>query len=148
MTKLILILLVGLLCEALGVVLLSKGLKQIGGLESVSLADILRVLKAGATNPNLVIGVALETVFFGILLVLLSRADVSFVWPLTALGFALTTLSAKCFLHEEVSWVRWSGVLLIVAGASLITWSEKSKQTKDSNGIHESVDAKQEIVPR
>jgi drug/metabolite transporter (DMT)-like permease len=85
------------------------------------------VVKAGASNPYLLTGIALEALFFGILLVLLSRTDVSFVWPLTALGFVLTTLSAKYFLHEDVSGVRWAGVLLIVVGAGLITWSEKSK---------------------
>jgi len=55
---------------------------------------------------------------------------VSFVWPLTALGFVLTTIAAKCWLHEEVSLLRWGGVLLIVLGAGLITYSEKVLEAK------------------
>ena len=56
-----------------------------------------------------------------------SRGDVSFVWPLTSLGFVLTTLAAKLVLHEEVSLLRWFGVCLIVLGAGVITYTEKQK---------------------
>jgi drug/metabolite transporter (DMT)-like permease len=127
LTKLLIILLAGLLFEAAGVVFLSKGLKQIGEVKTVSAVEIIRVVKSGATNANILLGVFLEAVFFGTLLYLMSQADLSFIWPLTALGFILTTLAAKFLLHEEVSAVRWSGVILIMAGAALITWSDKVK---------------------
>jgi drug/metabolite transporter (DMT)-like permease len=123
--KLVLILLAGLLCEATGVVFLSKGLKQIGEATAMNLPEIARLIGRGATNGNVLFGVALEAAFFGTLLYLMSRGDVSFVWPLTALGFVLTTLAAKFILHEQVSPLRWAGVLLIVFGAGLITYSEK-----------------------
>ena len=127
LTKLLIILLAGLLFEATGVVFLSKGLKQIGEVKTRTAVEILRVVQSGATNANILLGVFLEAVFFGTLLYLMSQADLSFVWPLTALGFVLTTLAAKFLLHEEVSSVRWGGVILIMAGAALITWSEKVK---------------------
>jgi drug/metabolite transporter (DMT)-like permease len=125
MSKLVFILFAGLICEAVGVVFLSRGLKQIGEAAAISVPEITRLIGRGATNPNILIGVALEAAFFGTLLYLMSRGDVSFVWPLTSLGFVLTTLAAKFILHEEVSALRWGGVLLIVLGAGLITYSEK-----------------------
>ena len=128
MTKILALLLAGLVCEAIGVVFLSKGLKQIGDVKQVNAAEIWRVLKAGAANGNILLGVALEAAFFVVLLVLLSRSDVSFVWPLTAIGFVLTTVSAKFLLHESIPPLRWLGVLLIVLGAALITWTEKAKE--------------------
>jgi len=118
-----------LVLEAIGVVYLSKGLKQVGGVERFSAGEILRVVKAGAANGNVLLGVALETAFFICLLILLSRRDVSFVWPLTALGFVLTTLAAKYVLHEQIPAVRWLGVVLIMIGAACITWSERQKKT-------------------
>ena len=127
LTKLLIILLAGLLFEAAGVVFLSKGLKELGNVKPRNAAQILRVVKSGATNANILLGVFLEAVFFGTLIYLMSQADLSFIWPLTALGFVLTTLAAKFLLHEEVSAVRWSGVVLIVAGSALITWSEREK---------------------
>lgn len=125
MLKLVYILLAGLICEAIGVVLLSKGLKQIGEVSAITFSEVTRLIARGAANGNILGGVALEAAFFGTLLYLMSRGDVSFVWPLTSLGFVLTTLAAKFILHENVTALRWSGVLLIVLGAGLITYSEK-----------------------
>jgi drug/metabolite transporter (DMT)-like permease len=127
MTRLLCVLFVGLVLEAIGVVWLSRGLKEIGELERVSPGEILRLVRSGATNGHLVLGIAFEAGFFGCLLFLMSRGDVSFVWPLTALGFVLTTLAAKFVLHERVGPLRWLGVCLIVLGAGVITYTEKTK---------------------
>ena len=129
MTKLILVLLVGLVMEAIGVVFLSRGLKEIGEMQTVSAGEIFRLVGQGATNRHILVGVALEAAFFGCLLFLMSHGDVSFVWPLTSLGFVLTTLAARYWLAEKVVPLRWFGVLLIVIGAGIITYTEKSKKT-------------------
>ena len=134
MTKILVILIAGLVCEAIGVVFLSKGLKQIGEVKQINATEIWRVVKAGVANPNLLLGVALEAAFFVALLVLLSRSDVSFIWPLTAMGFVLTTLTAKLLLHEEIPPMRWLGVLLIMLGAGLITFTEKARERKQPGG--------------
>lgn len=127
MSKLLVILMFGLVCEAVGVVLLSKGLRQVGEVKEVNVREVLAVVKRGLTNVHILLGVFFEAVFFACLLVLMSKSEVSFLWPLTAMSFVMTTLAAKWFLHEEVSLLRWSGVLLIMCGAGLITWSEKVK---------------------
>jgi drug/metabolite transporter (DMT)-like permease len=130
MPKLVIILVIGLIFEAVGVVFLSKGLKQIGEASQITVAEVTRLIGRGITNPNILLGVAFEAAFFGTLLYLMSRGDVSFVWPLTSLGFVLTTIAAKFILHEHVSGLRWGGVFLIVAGAALITYSEKLQPKK------------------
>ena len=127
MAKLILILLIALVFEAVGVVFLSQGLKQIGAPQKISLPEITRLISRGLGNRHILLGVLLETIFFAALLVLLANWDVSLVWPLTALGFVLTTLAARFIRHEEVSAVRWSGVILIMTGAALVAWSERMK---------------------
>jgi uncharacterized membrane protein len=127
-TKVLTVLMIALVLEAVGVVFLSRGLKQIGEVEKVTAAEVVRVLRRGAVNPSILLGVALETVFFGALLYLLSQRDVSLIWPLTALGFVLTALAAKFILHEEIHWTRWIGVVLIVIGAALVSYSERMKR--------------------
>ena len=127
MPKFVTLLLIGLLLEAVGVVFLSRGLKEIGELRETTVSEVARLVKAGVTHPKILLGVALEAAFFGILLFLLARADVSLVWPLTSLGFVITALAAKFFLHEHVSGLRWAGVALIVLGAALVSWSERAK---------------------
>jgi drug/metabolite transporter (DMT)-like permease len=130
MARILLILCVALLFEAVGVVYLSRGLKQIGEVKEVTVATVVTLIKRGATNPSILLGVFLEAIFFGALLYLLSKRDVSFIWPLTALGFFVTALAAKFINEEEVSGLRWAGISLIVVGAALITWSEKVKEIK------------------
>src|SRR5436309_7497079 len=111
MGKVLLILLIGLLFEATGVVLLKKGITQVGDFQRVNTAEIVRVVKSGARNSNILLGVFFEALFFACLLALLSRSDVSFVWPLTALSFVMTTFAALIFLNEQVSSLRWAGVI-------------------------------------
>ena len=128
MTKLLLILFIGLLFEATGVVLLKKGITQIGEIKRISVSEILRVVKAGAANLAILLGVFFEALFFLCLLVLMSRSDISFLWPLTALSFVITTLAALFFLDEKVSAARWAGVVFIMIGAALISYSQHSKE--------------------
>lgn len=132
MTKILLILLIGLVFEAIGVVMLNHGLKQLDPVERIDVPTIVRVVKQGATNLSLLGGVFFEALFFGALLILMSRSDVSFIWPLTSLGFVLTTIAARFYLKEEVSLWRWCGVSLIMLGAGIITWTEQQKNASAS----------------
>src|SRR6266446_5072055 len=127
MAKLLLILLIGLIFEAAGVVLLKKGITQIGDVGKITPAEVVRIIKAGVTNPTVLLGVFFEALFFACLLILMSKSDITFLWPLTALSFVMTTFAALIFLGEKVSPVRWAGVVFIVIGAALISYSEHSK---------------------
>lgn len=127
MTKILFILILALCVEAVGVVFLSKGLKQIGEVRRISAPEIGRLIQRGVSNPSILVGVALEAAFFGALLYLLSQRDVSLIWPLTSLGFVITAISAKFILKEEITALRWAGVALIVVGAALVSLGEKSK---------------------
>jgi len=128
MVKLLLILFVGLLCEAAGVVLLKKGIMQIGEVNAYTAAEVFRVVKAGCTSPQLWLGILFEAIFFAGLLVLMAESDISFLWPLTGLSFVFATISAKIFLQEHISPSRWVGVMLIVVGAGFISYSEHTRE--------------------
>jgi drug/metabolite transporter (DMT)-like permease len=127
MARLTFILIVALVVEAVGVVWISQGLREIGEMRESSFREAGRLLGRGLTNRWFVLGVFCELIFFALLLVLLRSRDVSLVWPLTSLGFVLTALAARFLRHEEVSPLRWAGVALIVLGAALVGWSEVRK---------------------
>ena len=127
MVKLTLILLIGLVLEAVGVVFLSQGLHEIGEIRAFSFGEISRVIARGFLNRNLLLGVFFEACFFGVLLYLLARKDVSLIWPLTSLGFVITALAARWVRHEQISALRWTGVVIIVIGAGLVAWSEQTR---------------------
>ena len=128
MAKILLILLVGLVFESTGVVLLKKGIAEVGEIRQFRPAEILRIVKLAMRQPNVWLGVFFEALFFLSLLILMSKADISFLWPLTGLSFVMATFAALIFLGETVSPLRWAGVVLIMLGAALISYSEQAKQ--------------------
>ncbi|HVV01802.1 MAG TPA: EamA family transporter [Verrucomicrobiae bacterium] len=125
MAKLLIILLIGLTFESAGVVLLKKGMTGIGEVRAVTVREIARVVKIGVKEPKIWLGVFFEALFFASLIILMSQSDISFLWPLTGLSFVFATIAAVIFLGEHVSTLRWMGVILIVIGAALISYSEK-----------------------
>jgi drug/metabolite transporter (DMT)-like permease len=131
MMKVLIILLFGLVLEAMGVVLVSQGLHEIGELRRISVGGLGRLFVRGVTNTYMLLGVLCLVLFFGCLLYLLSQEDVSLIWPLTSLGFVLTVLAARFIRHEEVTALRWGGVALIVVGATLVAWSEQKKKAEE-----------------
>jgi uncharacterized membrane protein len=130
MVKLLAILLIGLAFESAGVVLLKKGMNNFGEVHKISIAEVKRIVAAAVTSPQILLGVLFEALFFGSLLILMSKSDISFLWPMTGLSFVFATFAAILFLGEHVSSVRWAGVIFIMIGAGLISYSEKQNKTQ------------------
>ncbi len=134
MTKILIILVIAFTFEAFGVISLKKGLNEIvaqytARKDSLPVwKNVVRLVGNWFTNKSVLFGLLLETIFFILLQYLIGQRDVSFVWPLTAISFILTTLAAQFLLHERVDVVRWSGVALIVIGAAFISYSEHTKE--------------------
>lgn len=58
--------------------------------------------------------------YFVAYLMMLSRADYSYVSPATAAGYAVVAVLGYTFLGETVTPVRWVGITLICAGVTLV----------------------------
>jgi drug/metabolite transporter (DMT)-like permease len=105
------------LFAAIGDTFLARGMKQVGNISLHSLPDlILTVL-----NPWVALGVFFLIGFFAAYMIALSWADLTYVLPATSLGYVLLALSAKFFLHEQVTPTRWLGIALISAGVGFVT---------------------------
>ena len=70
-------------------------------------------------EPAVAVGVVMLILALLVRMALLSLADLSFVLPVTAVGYILAALLGKLVLHEVVTTQRWIGVLMIFAGAAL-----------------------------
>ncbi len=77
-------------------------------------------LLAALLNPWVLTGVALLIFWTVTRMALLSWADLSFVLPVTSLGYVLNALIGRFLLHESVSPERWLGTAMIVAGSVLV----------------------------
>ena len=66
----------------------------------------------------------------------MSKSDISFLWPLTALSFVFATFAAIWFLNEQVSVIRWAGVIFIMIGADpCTTWLHDIGVDLDAKGF-------------
>ena len=101
-----------ILSNVLGNLLLSIGLKaQAAG------GHYIKAL----LSPMVILGVALLIVWMLSRMTLMSWADLSYVLPITSIGYVLSALAGKVFLAEQISMARWAGTLLIVAGVILVS---------------------------
>jgi drug/metabolite transporter (DMT)-like permease len=71
-------------------------------------------------NPKVAIGIGLLIAFFACYLSSLSFADLTYVLPATSVGYIGMALLARFFLHEQISPMRWAGILLIALGVGFI----------------------------
>ncbi len=71
-------------------------------------------------RPWVALGVTLLVVWLLSRMTLLSWADLSYVLPVTSIGYVLVALAGRWFLDERITRLRWAGILLIVAGVALV----------------------------
>ena len=103
-----------------GEIAVTRAMKQIGEVRQFHPRAVLGVLGRALGIGWMWLGLGLLALAFFSLLTLLSWENVSFVVPLTALSYVVGALMAKVFLGEEVDWLRWVGVLLVVVGVFLV----------------------------
>jgi len=71
-------------------------------------------------QPWVALGVVLLIVWQLSRMALLSWADLSYVVPVTAVGYVVVALLGRIFLDERITMARWVGIVLIVAGVALV----------------------------
>jgi drug/metabolite transporter (DMT)-like permease len=71
-------------------------------------------------NPGIAVGIVMLIVALLVRLALLSVADLSFILPMTAIGYVLAAILGRFFLQEVVTPQRWLAVALIFGGAALV----------------------------
>jgi len=103
-------------CNVGGNLLLSVGMHDVGATVSASPVPYLRAL----LNPWVITGIVLLGGWLFANLSLLSWADLSYVLPVTAVGYVLSALLGALVLKEQVTVVRWTGVAMITGGAIIV----------------------------
>jgi drug/metabolite transporter (DMT)-like permease len=96
--------------------MLSHGMKQTGTISIHHLGSVVLAL----LNPWVAVGILLLLAFFASYMNALSWADLTYVLPATSLGYVLLALVAKFGLHEQISWLRWLGIVLISGGVGFV----------------------------
>ncbi|HWR53603.1 MAG TPA: hypothetical protein VN428_21015 [Bryobacteraceae bacterium] len=111
------------LSNVFGNFLMSRGMKGAG---TPSGLDFIGVL----FNPLVASGVLLLILWMVSRMLFLRWADLTYILPVTSVGYVLNAILGRAFLGETITAWRWAGTLLIVMGAALVGFSE-AKSTKE-----------------
>src|SRR5260370_30867286 len=117
--KTLVMILAMVVCANAGDVMLKRGVTQIGAVQ-VCASGLQHAFISTITNGTIWLGIVFLIGFMASYMTVLSWADYSYVMPAGAFGYALLTLLAVVFLHENVSPRRWVGVVLICVGVLLL----------------------------
>ena len=102
--------------NVLGNVSLSWGMKHQNAELGLSPWIYIRLI----FSPWVLLGTMLLILWLLSRMALLGWADLSYVLPVTAMGYVLTALVGRYFLGEAISYQGWAGTALIVAGITLV----------------------------
>lgn len=106
-----------------GDILLSKGMKRVGPVPSLSPGNLPQIAKAFTTvfsSPTIWLGISSLLAFFIAYTLVLSWADYSYVQPASAIAYGLVALLGYLVLGEVVTPIRWIGVVIICLGVLIV----------------------------
>jgi len=113
--KTVLLILFNVVLLTSGQILWKMGLERAGG---ISVENMTRVI----FSPLILAGLALYVVATVVWFVVLSRADLSFAYPLQSTAYVLGVIAAWLIFKEIVPPTRWLGVAVIIAGVALVSY--------------------------
>lgn len=115
----------------LGDTLLSAGMEKVG---PVSLHHLSALIYAIQT-PQILLGIVLLIAFFASYLASLSWADLTYVLPATSIGNVIVALLARFWRHEQISPLRWLGILLITAAVGFVAQGPSYTEVEEKKPV-------------
>lgn len=110
------VLLLFIALKAVGNLFMAWGMKHFPQSMSTNPIPYLRAM----LDPFVALGVIALILALLVRMALLSLADLSYVLPVTAIGYIIAAFLGRTFLHETVSAQRWLGTILIFIGAMMV----------------------------
>ena len=103
-----------------GQVILKVGMGQVkGGLPEG--AGAVAMLTRAFTNPIVVVGLFAYVMSAALWLLVLSKADLSQVYPFAGLTVATVAIASAFILKEPMTPVRWIGTAIVVIGVTIVS---------------------------
>ena len=117
-----LLIFLGVFLNAAAQLLLKAGMGQIGHFE-FSLANIIPIGFKVAFCPPIVMGIFFYVFSVLVWLLVLSRVQVSYAYPMLSIGYVINALAAFFLLGEDLSLLRMTGIFIIMTGVYLVARS-------------------------
>ena len=107
-----------ILLAASGHMMIKHGLREVSA--GVALSSLAARLAAYFTQPAVVAGLVIYGLGTALWIFAVSKRDISYVFPITALNYVLVTLGGKWLFAEVIPARRWLGIAVVVIGVALM----------------------------
>jgi len=115
----LIIALISIFLGATGQFLFRVGMLQYG---KVSVTNIWGQMWSVLTTPAILAGFLCFGVSSILWLVIISQWELSYAYPLVALGYVLVIIYGNLFLNEQLNLAKISAMILILAGITILGW--------------------------
>lgn len=115
--------LVSVLLVNLGNLIVKYGLQQTGFSSSALISSYIGFF----TNPFILLGMASTSISSIFWLAALSKADLSYAYPMISIGYIITAVASWMFFEENLTLIRMAGIFVICSGVFLMSKSEGKK---------------------
>ena len=120
MNKYLPLILTGVLLNAAAQIVLKQGMRSIG-IFAFTLDNLIPIGLRVGMNPFVLLGIGFYGISVVVWLMVLSRVDVSYAYPMLSVGYIVAALAGRLFFGEPVDLTRWAGIITICMGVWLIT---------------------------
>lgn len=83
-------------------------------------ANVIARLAVYLLQPTVAIGLVTYVLGTAMWVVAVSRRDISYVFPMTALNYVIVTLGGKLLFGEMIPPKRWLGIAIVMTGVALM----------------------------
>jgi drug/metabolite transporter (DMT)-like permease len=123
MLRVIIAMVIASAATATGQILIRRGMQAVGSLETYAPLALVAYFAQALSNPYAMAGTGLNAVFYFLLLTTLSWTGVTVALPFSALEYGFAAILAVTILQEQVTPLRWAGIMFVVFGIILISMS-------------------------
>ena len=113
------LILLGVFLNAAAQLMLKAGMSQIGHFE-FSVANAMPIGLKVMANPPIIAGLSMYVMSVGVWLLVLSRVQVSYAYPMLSIGYIVNALAANYLFGEPLTSIRVLGIFVIIAGVYLV----------------------------
>jgi drug/metabolite transporter (DMT)-like permease len=104
----------------IGQILLKHVMRNVGPIAMAQVVSPWRIIQQLIWNPTFLLAVALYILGFVIWLIVLSKLDLSFAYPILALSYSLVPLLSMWTFGENIPPMRWVGIAIICLGVAVV----------------------------
>jgi len=121
MDRSIWLIIVAMLIGVVGQVALKAGMNQVGRIENLDFTKPMQIFGPALTQPLVWIGLAAYALSAMFWLIVLSRFDLSYAYPMLASMYLVIPIVSHVFLKESIPPLRWVGMLVVLIGVILVS---------------------------